>query len=406
MLVDVSDPPRPGHKRTESFKLVRIRHRVPDNTWITGGGWRHHPDVGISQMESHAIEMSIKCWIMGIPHGGAKGGIAFDPTKYSRDDLIAITKKAVEEAVEAGTIGPYIDRWAPDVNTDETIMKWIQDQYSYEMRKQRKPEPAAAVTGKPVDCGGIPGRKEATGRGLHYALKIFRKEAKLKLPDKPTVILQGFGNVGYHFARLAPEFDIKIVAIQDQYGGVYHPNLPLKDLLSYVDQHPQKSVAGFHEVCKGDSIGSAEELFSTKADIALPAALEAVITPEIAGSLRVKVLLEGANGPTLPEADPILKKRGIVVIPDVYCNAGGVILSYFEWWFDTKIDPFDPQLQPPQTKDEDLLSAALQSAFIRNGREIIHIAETAWDNDYRSACYSYAMRRVLARFAMKRRQIF
>ncbi len=408
MMVDITDPSDPSKTKAESIKVVRVQHRTPDNSWITGGGWRHHPDVTLSQMESHAIEMSMKDWIFGIPHGGSKGGAAFDPRKVSQKDLIAIVLKFVSEAIEENIIGPYIDRWAPDVNTNATIMKWIQDHYAYEMRKQGRPQPAAAVTGKPVQFGGMPGREEATGRGLHYALQTFRKNANIKLSDKPTAVLQGFGNVGYNFAKLAKEFGIKIVGIQDQYGGFYHPDFSIDELLAYVNGNPRKTVAGFHEVCKGEPINSSEELFSIKCDVAVPAALEEAITPEIAKSFGAQILLEGANGPTLPESDPILEDKGVIIIPDIYANAGGVTVSYFEWEQDTHIKPFDPLLKPPKERDADLVFSALQGAFSRNGKNIIQLRNNTNVGgkpiSYRLASYIYAMNRVFPIFEVKRRK--
>ncbi|OHA06735.1 MAG: hypothetical protein A3I44_02630 [Candidatus Sungbacteria bacterium RIFCSPLOWO2_02_FULL_51_17] len=408
MIVDLTDPADPTKTKAQAIKVVRVQHRTPDNRWVTGGGERFHPDVTLSQMESHAIEMSFKDWIFGIPHGGSKGGAAFDPRSVSEKDLIAIVLKIVSEAIEENILGPYIDRWAPDVNTNEKIMKWAQDHYAYEMRKRGTPQPAAAFTGKPVEFGGMPGRREATGRGLHYALQTFRKELKLKLSNEPTVVLQGFGNVGYYFAKLAPEFGIKIVGVQDQYGGFYHPNFDLKTLFEYVDNNPRKTVAGFHEICKGDPIATAEELFSRKADIGLPAAMEEAIPAKVAEKFGPKVLLEGANGPTLPESDPILEDRGVLVIPDIYANAGGVTVSYFEWEQDTHIQPFDPALKPPKEREEGLVFAALQSAFSRNGKGIIDLHRALNPGDkkvtYRLASYLYAMKRVLPIFAMKRRK--
>lgn len=408
MLVDVSDPDCPGRKKTQSFKVVRVQHRTPDNRWITGGGERYHEDVTLSQMESHAMEMSLKFWIMGVPHGGSKGGVAFDPGKCDQEDLIAITLKTVQEAIEANIIGPYIDRWAPDVNTNEIIMKWMQDHYAYEMRKRGTPQPASAVTGKPIRFGGIPGRKEATGLGLHYALQVFRREGAVELPDRPTAVLQGFGNVGSHFAKFAKEFGVKIVGILDQHGGFYHPDFSLDELFAYVALNPKKSVAGFHDVCKGDPINTPEELFSIKADIAVPAALEEAITPKIAETLGAKVLLEGANGPTLPEAEPILEDKGVTVIADIFANAGGATVSYFEWEKDTHIESFDLMLAPPRSRDIELVFAALQGAFSRNGKAIINIqrntAHAGKRISCRLACYIYAMKRVLPFFEMKRRK--
>ena len=308
---------------------------------------------------------------------------------------------------------PYIDRWAPDVNTNETIMKWMQDHYSYMMRNRGRIESAACVTGKPVDFSGMPGRKEATGRGLHYALRVFRdltdEKAAIILPKHPTVILQGFGNVGYHFAKLCKEFGLKVIAVLDQYGGVYHPDLPLADLFTYADNNPRKTVAGFHEICGGDELKNDKELFSIPADIAVPAALEEVITPEIAALLKVKVLLEAANGPTVPEADSILADRGIEVIPDIYANSAGYLVSYFEWEQDTHIKPFDRLLHPPQWREENLVFKAMHDAFVRNGQAIIRIkrkieAATGHPVDYRLASYVYAMERVLPIYAMKRKE--
>lgn len=401
----VTDPGNPTKKIWQSFKIVRVWHRLPNNRWIFGGGWRHHPNVTLSMMESHAIEMSFKCWIMGIPHGGAKGGIAFDPRVYSRDDVITITCKAVEKAIRHNCLGPKYDRWAPDVGTNEEIMQWIQDHYSYIA------EPATCVTGKPIDFGGMPGRKEATGRGLHEALRIFRNENVITFPECPTAILQGFGNVGYHFAKFCREFGIKIVGVLDQYGGVYHPNLPMTDLITYVDNHPQKTVAGFHTVCGGDEIKNDKELFSISADIAVPAALEEVITPEIASLLNVKVILEGANGPTMPGADPILSDRNIEVIPDIYANAGGVLVSYFEWYKDTHLPPFDRLLHPPKESDEDLVFESMHNALSRNGKAIINLrrnieSQTGKRIDNRLASYVYAMERALPAYMVKRREQF
>ena len=411
--VKVTDPQNPAQKIWQVFPMVRIHHRRPDNSWIFGGGWRHHPNVTLEMMKSHAIEMSFKGWIMGIPHGGAKGGIAFDPRKYSKEDTIAIVCKAVEEAIKRNCIGPRRDRWAPDVNTNEDIMKWIQDHYSHIVGLDGPVQSEACTTGKPVNAGGIPGRKQATGRGLHYALQIFRSltdgNAEVILPEHPTVILQGFGNVGYHFAKLCDGFGLKIIGVLDQYGGVYHPNLPIADLISYVDGNPRKTVAGFHEICGGDELIDDKELFSIPADIAVPAALEEVITPEIASLLNVKVLLEAANGPTVPEADPILADRAIKVIPDIYANSAGYLVSYFEWEQDTHVRPFDILLHPPQWREEDLVFTAMHDAFNRNGKSIIRLkrnleATTGHPIDYRLASYLYAMERVLPIYAMKRKE--
>ncbi len=403
----VADPENPSQKSWQSFEVVRIHHRTPNKSWIYGGGWRHHPNVNREMMKSHSIEMSLKGWIMGIPHGGAKGGIAIDPKKYSRDDLRAIVRKAVDKAIKHNFIGPSVDRWAPDVGTNEKVMDWIQQHYADKAIGDDIVKSGACVSGKPVLTGGMPGRIEATGRGLHEALRTFRNAGEISLPEHPTVILQGFGNVGYYFAKLCEEFGLKIVGVMDQYGGVYHPDLPMAELLAYVNHNPRKSVAGFHEFCGGDEIANEKELFSIPADIAVPAALEEAITPEIASLLQVKVLLEAANGPTVPDADPILAERNIIVIPDIYANAGGFLVSYFEWEQVTHFKPFDPDLHPPKWRDEDLALAAMGSAFHRNGKGIIglkHNVESSVGHKIgnRLASYMYAMERILPIYALHR----
>src|SRR3989344_4978730 len=405
-----------GKKKTESFKVVRVWHRLPDNRWIYGGGFRFHEDVTLSQMESHAMEMSFKDWIMGIPHGGSKGGIAFDPAKYSEDDVVSITLKSAEDAIEANIIGPYIDRWAPDLGTNETVMKWIQDEYSYEMRKRGSPQPAAAVTGKPLDYGGMPGRREATGLGLHYAYETFRKELKEKLPKEPTVILQGFGNVGMHFAKIAMDIDKKkiIAGVADiksgVEGGVYcEKGLDIAKLILYAEKN--RTVQGFESEQPTASKATLDEMLEKGADVFVPAALEESVTKERAEKMKIKVQLEGANGPTPPEADPILESRDIVVIPDIYSNSGGVLVSYFEWAQDTGIEPFDTQLVLPRGRSSEVLEmvyTSMHDAFLRNGSKIMRIQKQTKDGtkniSYRLASYIYAMERVIPYFATKRKK--
>lgn len=417
LVLDVTDI-KTGKKITETFKQVRVWHRLPDNRWIYGGGERYHEDVTLSQMESHAMEMSFKKWIQGIPEGGSKGGIAFDPSKRTEEDIISITIKGVEEAIEANILGPYIDRWAPDLNTNESIMKWSQDEYAYEMRKRGAPQPAAAFTGKPLNFGGMPGRKEATGLGLHYAYETFRKELRGKLPKVPTAIIQGFGNVGMHFAKIAQEADKKkiIVGVADKKNGIEsgvycEKGLDVERLILYAEKN--KTVQGFEsEQPTAAKATLSEMLFEKGADVFLPAALEEVVTAELAEKVKIKILLEGANGPTIPEADPILENRGIIVIPDIYANAGGVLVSYFEWYQDTGIEPFDTELTMPQSRGFEVIElvyASMHSAFTRNGDRIMKIQKQTKDSSgknisYRLASYLYAMERVFPYFAAKRKK--
>lgn len=413
-VLDITDKTT-GKKKTETFKMVRVWHRKPNNRWPYGGGFRFHPDVTLSQMESHAIEMSLKDWVMGLSHGGSKGGIALNPDNYTDEDMLAITNKALEEAVEAGVIGPLIDRWAPDVGTNQIVMQRFQSRYAYEMAKAHIQEGNATVTGKPLDDGGMPGREEATGLGLHYAYETFRKELKGKLPKTPTVILQGFGNVGLFFAKIAQELDKKkiIVGVADKTGGVEsgvycEKGLDIEKLITYAKSN--RTVQGFESEQPTATKATLEEmLFEKGADVFVPAALEEVVTTELAKKAKIKVLEEGANGPTLPEADPILEDRGIIVIPDIYANAGAVIVSFFEWAQDTGRHPFDTELKVPTSNSPEVLDivyAELQGAFNRNGSRIIALQKRTMDGSknvsYRLASYIYAMERVLSRFAAKR----
>lgn len=413
-ILDITDP-KTGKKKAEAFKMVRVWHRLPNNRWLYGGGFRFHEDVTLSQMESHAIEMSFKGWIHGLKQGGSKGGIAFDPSKRTDEDLIAICNKAIEEAVEANVIGPWMDRWAPDVGTNELVMQRFQSRFAYEKRKPGTPEPLATITGKPLDDGGMPGRTEATGLGLHYAYEPFRKELKGKLPKNPTIILEGFGNVGSEYARLSMDLDKRktIVGVTDKFngikGGVYcEKGLDIEKLLKYAKSN--RTVQGFESEQKTASKAVLEEmLFDKGADGFVPAALEETVTEEVAKKAKIKFMEEGANGPTLPEADPILEERGITVIPDIYANAGGVIVSFFEWAQDTGGKPFDTDLIIPPSNSPavvEIVYQQLQGAFTRNGANIINLQKQTKDGNknisYRMASYIYAMDRVFSRFAAKR----
>lgn len=417
-ILDITDK-KTGKRRTEAFKMVRVWHRLPNNRWLYGGGFRFHEDVTLSQMESHAIEMSLKGWIHGLGQGGSKGGLAIDPNKYTDTDMLAICNKVIEEAVEANVIGPWMDRWAPDVGTNELVMERFQSRFAYEKRKPGNPEPLATVTGKPLSDGGMPGRREATGLGLHYAYETFRKELKDKLPKNPTIILEGFGNVGSEFARLAMELDKKktIVGVADinngVKGGVYcEKGLDIEKLLAYARSN--RTVQGFESEQPTASRATLEEiLFDKGADGFVPAALEETITTEVARRAKVKFIEEGANGPTVPESDPILDSRNIVVIPDIFANAGGVIVSYFEWAQDTGGKPFDTSLIIPNSRSPevvDIVYQQLQSTFTRNGANIINLQKQLKDGNknisYRLASYIYSMKRVLPHFAAKRNKTY
>ena len=303
---------------TEIFEGYRVQHHQALGP--TKGGLRYHPAVTIGEVAALAMWMSWKCALTGLPYGGAKGGIACDPGKLSRGELERLTRRYTQEMIPF--IGPQVDVMAPDLGTNEQIMAWMMDTYSVHMGATVP----SIVTGKPVGLGGSLGRREATGRGVAYLVNRATDTLGLDI-SKATAAVQGFGNVGSIAALSLARYGARIIAVTDAFGGVLNRNgLNLWDLEKYVAQ--QKTVAGFPEA---EPITN-EQLLELPCDILVPAALERQITEANAGKLQCRILAEAANGPTTPEADLVLDQRPeIFVIPDVLCNAGGVIVSYFEW---------------------------------------------------------------------------
>jgi glutamate dehydrogenase (NAD(P)+) len=282
------------------------------------GGLRYHPTMDEEHATALANLMTWKTAIVDVPFGGAKGGIDCDPAQMSRAELDRVTRDFVAQTKEV--IGPTIDIPAPDVNTNAEVMAWIMDEYS----KYYGFSPGV-VTGKPLHLFGSPGRDEATGRGVMYALEEALRDRGRALSDV-TVALQGFGNVGSHAARLIAERGGRIVAVGDHVGGVANAEgLDVPALLAWAREH--RSVAGFPG---GDAFDS-PEVISWDADVLIPAALEDAITAENAHGVRATIVVEAANGPTTPEASEILHARDVTVVPDILANAGGVTVSYFEW---------------------------------------------------------------------------
>jgi len=282
------------------------------------GGLRYHPTVDEDDATALASLMTWKTAVVDVPFGGAKGGIDCDPATLSERELNHLTRRFVERIKEV--IGPTIDIPAPDVNTDARIMGWIMDEYS----KYAGFSPAV-VTGKPLDLFGSQGRTEATGRGVVVTLEEALAEAKRSLQGT-TVAIQGFGNVGSHAAAHVVERGGKVVAVGDHAGGVANDaGLDVRALASWVREH--RTVAGFPDADAFDGEG----VLTWDADVLIPAALGGVLTKENANEVRAKLIVEGANGPTTPEADRILRDRGVVIVPDILANAGGVTVSYFEW---------------------------------------------------------------------------
>ena len=284
------------------------------------GGLRFHPTMDEDHATALANLMTWKTAVVDVPFGGAKGGINCDPAKLSERELAGITRRFVEQVQDI--IGPTTDIPAPDVNTNAKVMSWIMDEYS----KYHGFSPGV-VTGKPLDLFGSPGREEATGRGCLYVLEEALKEQGKSLSGI-TVAVQGFGNVGSHAARLIAEQGGKIVAVADHGGGVSNKKgLNIPKLIAYVKKNKSRSVKGFPQAQPFES----SEIITWDADVLIPAALESVITKGNAKAVRANIIVEGANSPTTPEANEILHKKGVLILPDILSNAGGVTVSYFEW---------------------------------------------------------------------------
>ena len=283
------------------------------------GGIRYHPNVTIDDVTALAMWMTWKCAVADLPYGGAKGGISCNPKKMSQGELERLTRRYVSLIFDY--LGPHRDVPAPDVYTNEQTMAWIMDTYS-QLKGYSVPE---SVTGKPIEIGGSEGRVCATSLGIAFCMKEAAKLLKLNLKNA-TVAVQGYGNVGYNAASIMHSIGCKIVAVSDSLGGIYCP-----DGINPKEVHAHKSKTGSVINYKNCTNITNEELLQTKCDILIPAALQNQITKDNADKIRAKIVAEGANGPTTPEADKTLYEKGTCLIPDILANSGGVTVSYFEW---------------------------------------------------------------------------
>ena len=315
--VMVSCPVQMDNGEFEVFTGYRVQYNI--TLGPAKGGIRYHPDVSLDEVTALAAWMTWKCAVAHIPFGGAKGGIICDPTRMSRRELEALTRRYVAEIIDL--IGPEKDVPAPDVNTNDQVMAWVMDTYSMHVGHTA----TAVVTGKPIEMGGSLGRREATGRGVMIVTREAAKHLGVDI-QRATVAVQGFGNVGSVSADLLAKIGAKVVAVTDWKGGVYNPKgLDVQKLIDYARNH--KTVEGF----PGADHLTNDQLWSLDVDILIPAALENQITMENAPTIKAKIITEGANGPTTPDAHRYLHERGVFVIPDILANSGGVTTSYFEW---------------------------------------------------------------------------
>ena len=313
----VSVPTRMDDGRVHVFTGYRVQHN--DVLGPFKGGIRYHPAVNLGEVSALAMWMTWKCSLVGLPLGGAKGGIACDPAELSRNELQSMTRRFTAELLNF--IGPEVDIPAPDMGTNEQVMAWIMDTYS-QHKGHAVPE---IVTGKPVAIGGTLGRREATGRGVVYMIIEAAKHLAIDL-SQCTAVVQGFGNVGSIAVKELANIGVKVIGVSDRTGGFVDVNgLPVDKLLEVADKNHSLEGCPY-----GDKISNTEVL-ELKCDVLVPAAMEMQINASNAPRVQCRILAEGANGPTTPEADAIIRDKGIFLIPDILANAGGVVVSYFEW---------------------------------------------------------------------------
>jgi len=313
----VSVPIKLDNGKTKTFTGYRVQH--DQSLGPTKGGIRFHHGVNLGEVAALAMWMTWKCALLNLPYGGAKGGICCFPEELSQGEMERLARRYTTEILSM--IGPEKDIPAPDMYTNEQTMAWIMDTYSNFIGYAVP----GVVTGKPVAVGGSLGRKEATGRGVATTVRLALEKLQLNIEDS-TAAVQGFGNVGSITAKFLHQAGVKVVAVSDVQGAIYNPEgLDIPRLLKFVNEHG--TVMGFDDLHSMEN----KDLLELEVDILVPAALANVITEENAERIKCKILAEGANGPVTPEADSILRNRGIFIIPGILANAGGVVVSYFEW---------------------------------------------------------------------------
>jgi glutamate dehydrogenase (NAD(P)+) len=368
-ILTVSVPVKMDDGRVEVFEGYRIQHNMDRGP--AKGGIRYHPQVSLDEVKALSFWMTMKSAVVNLPYGGAKGGIICDPKKMSNGELERMTRRYTAEI--SIIIGPDKDIPAPDVNTNEQVMAWIMDTYSMTIGYACP----GVVTGKPLEIGGSLGRKEATGRGVFYVTRELAARRGFDLRKAP-IIIQGFGNVGSNAANIFAEHGCKVVGISDVSGGLYDPKgLDLHDIMLYREKN--ESVANYG---KAEHV-PIDKFLELPCDILVPAAMENAITRANADRIKAKYIIEGANGPTSNDADHILNEKGVILVPDILANAGGVTVSYFEW------------VQDMQSYfwSEKEINARLQDIIVGAFTEVydLHVKEKV---DMRTAAFMVGLRRL------------
>ncbi len=370
----VSVPVRMDDGSVKVFEGYRVQHSGARGPYK--GGIRYHQNVDLDEIKALAVMMSLKCAVVDIPYGGAKGGVTVDPRKLSKAELERLTRRYA--TLLYPLIGPRIDIPAPDINTNAEVMAWFMDTFST-LRGRLTP---AVVTGKPIPVGGSLGRGEATGRSIMLMTREIAKKTRVNL-EGATIAVQGAGNVGGTSAKFLQEAGCKIVAISDVSGGVYSEDgLHVEGLLDFLRAERGRTLADYAE--PNLTRLSNEELLSLEVDILIPAALEHEITGKTAPNIRAKIIVEGANGPTTGQGDEILEEKGVVVVPDILANAGGVVVSYFEWI---------QNLQNVRWEEEEV-NEKLENIMVKAFNDVWDTAEKA-GGSLRTGAYMLAVDRIV-----------